>query len=81
VHHCSILFSSKFNLSLLIGPLNIILLFGIAFAVQGLLNVLLIVINCELFSNIPQRLIDLCNYLDINKIYYNYEYEVNEKVT
>jgi deoxyribodipyrimidine photo-lyase len=43
------------------------------------LNVPLIVINCELFSNIPQRLIDLCNDLDINKIYYNYEYEVNEK--
>jgi deoxyribodipyrimidine photo-lyase len=42
------------------------------------LNVPLIVIDCDLFANIPQRLCELCIKLDISKIYYNHEYEVNE---
>lgn len=43
------------------------------------LNVPLIVLNSEVFANIPQQLIDLCIDLSIRKIYYNDEYEVNEK--
>jgi deoxyribodipyrimidine photo-lyase len=43
------------------------------------LNVPLIVIDSELFSNIPKQLDDLCSNLNVRKIYYNHEYEVNEK--
>lgn len=42
------------------------------------LNVPLIILDCELFSAIPQRLIALCSELNITKMYYNHEYAVNE---
>lgn len=43
------------------------------------LNVPLLVIDCGLFSSIPQRVSDLCGDLNITNVYYNHEYEVNEK--
>ena len=43
------------------------------------LNVPLIILDCELFSNIPQRLKELSSELNIRKMHYNHEYEVNEK--
>lgn len=43
------------------------------------LNVPLIVIDCELFKYIPQKLSDLCRDLKVRKIYFNDEYEVNEQ--
>lgn len=42
------------------------------------INVPLIVLDCEVFANIPQQLKKLCDDFDILKIYYNHEYEVNE---
>jgi deoxyribodipyrimidine photo-lyase len=36
-------------------------------------------IDSEQFSNIPQQLGDLCSNLEVRKIYYNHEYEVNEQ--
>lgn len=44
------------------------------------LNVPLIVIDCDLFSNIPSHLASVCRDLDVTTIYYNHEYEVNEKL-
>ena len=43
------------------------------------LNVPLIVIDCALFLNVPQSLAGLCRDLNITNMYYNHEYEVNEK--
>ncbi len=43
------------------------------------LNVPLMVINCQVFANTAQQLGQLCQKLNVGKLYYNHEYEVNEK--
>lgn len=43
------------------------------------LNVPLIVLDCDVFSNVPQQLKELCVEQSITHLYYNYEYEVNEQ--
>lgn len=42
------------------------------------LNVPLLVIDCGAFESIPTQLAELCDLYDVDSVYYNHEYEVNE---
>ena len=43
------------------------------------LNVPLKVIDCERFTNVPSHLVQLCNEHKVTSVFYNHQYEVNEK--